>query len=124
MDMHAGWIVAVGSVGLCAVTTATWAGCRWWYGRKLEAAAHRLHKSDKGRLFSQQQAVQARKQVEALKAEIESHRRTASDAIAAQRRTEQLEQALIEAERSLHALATRIEPPPTRSGFADTQFLP
>ena len=124
MDMHSGWIVAVGSFGLCAASTATWAGCRWWYGRKLAAAALRLHKSDKGRLFSQQQALQARKQVEQLKVEIEAHRRASSDTLAAQRRSEELARALVEAERSVHDLAMATEPAPLRSGFADTQILP
>ena len=47
-----------------APRAATWAACRWLYGRKLVAAGARLKKSDQSRLFSQQQTAQAKKQIE------------------------------------------------------------
>ena len=49
-------------VALATASLATWAGCRWFYGKKLLAAALRLKKSDQSRLFSQQQTAQAKKQ--------------------------------------------------------------
>jgi len=122
MDMHAGLIVAAWTIGLLAASAATLLACRWWYGRKLTAAAHRLHKSDKGRLFSQQQTLQARKQVEQLKAELAAHRKAAVDTAAARQRTQELETALVAAERSVRIdIAAR--PALAPSGFADTQIL-
>ena len=37
------------SMAVVIACLLTWAACHWWYGRKLAAAAHRLHKSDKER---------------------------------------------------------------------------
>ena len=125
MDMHAGLIVAAWSIGLLATSTATWAACRWWYGQKLSAAAARLQKSDKGRLFSQQQAQQARKQVEHLKAELAAHRQAAVDSTASRQRTRDLESALVVAQQAI--IPVEIAARPVRmqapSCFADTQIM-
>ena len=61
MDIRQAGMLAVAiPIAIAVASVVMWAGCRWWYGRKLAAAAHRLHKSEKGRLFSQQQTAQAR----------------------------------------------------------------
>lgn len=111
-----------GSIGLLAASAGTWAVCRWWYGGKLLAAAHRLHKSDEGRLFSQQQAQQARRQVERLQTQLASHQKGAADSQAARDRTADLQSALLAAERSTMC-APESFPPPSPSGFADTQIM-
>lgn len=80
MDIHGALFFVVLAIGLSGSSAGTWAACRWWYGHKLLAASQRLHKSDKGRLFSQQQAQQACRQVEQLKAELATQRRAALDA--------------------------------------------
>ena len=100
----------------------TWAACHWWYGRKLAAAAHRLHKSDQGRLFSQQQTLQAKKQIEALKIDL-AEQRKAQDTEVGRRRTRELEQALFVAERVAEGSPGVMPLAPTH-GFADTQVLP
>ena len=74
MDIRQAGMLAVAiPIAIAVASVVMWAGCRWWYGRKLAAAAHRLQKSEKGRLFSQQQTVQARQQIGILKAELEVH---------------------------------------------------
>lgn len=52
---------------LAVATLATWLVCRWYYGRRLQAAAQRLHKSDQARQFASQQLVLARNQIQAMK---------------------------------------------------------
>lgn len=125
MDMQAGWLVGMWLVGLAAASAATWAGCRWWYGLKLQAAAHRLHKSDKVREASQQQTMQARRQIESLKAELATHKKATADSVASREKTRRLEDALRAAERSAEsdsALMPRVSS--GAHGFADTQILP
>ena len=64
MDMRQSPMIAIALVVVLLVASlATWAVCRWWYGKRLLVAAQRLHKSDQGRLFSQQQTLQAKKQI-------------------------------------------------------------
>jgi sRNA-binding protein len=124
MDIRQGGLLAVAiPLALLLASIVTWSACRWWYGRKLEVAAHRLQKSDKGRLFSQEQTLQARRQVEQLKAELASHQQTAIESQAARRRTAELEQALAAAERSAAPDSGRL-PLVSAHGFADTQILP
>lgn len=79
MDIHGALFFVVLSVCLSGSSAGTWAACRWWYGRKLVAASQRLHKSDKGRLFSQQKAQQACRQVEQLKSELATRRQAELD---------------------------------------------
>ncbi len=124
MDLRPSPAVAVALlVGLAIASMATWAVCRWWYGRKLLAAAHRLHKSDQGRLFSQQQTLQAKKQIESLKKELAEQRLALSDGEASRKRARELEQALLAAEREAEDNST-ILPRAHAQGFADTQIMP
>ncbi len=111
-------------IGLAVASAATWVGCRWWYGRKLLAAAQRLHKSDQGRLFSQQQTAQARKQIEALTKELEAQRKVHSGSEASRQRTRELEQALAAAERVVESHSGMTPLVAAAHGFADTQIMP
>jgi len=109
-------------VALVVASLATWAGCHWWYGRKLDAVAQRLRKADQGRLFSQQQTAQARKQIEALKKDLDEQRKLVQDTEASRKRTRDLEQALLAAERDVEDNSVRMPLAPT-AGFADTQVM-
>jgi hypothetical protein len=126
MDIRqAGVLVVAIPVALLVASVATWALCRWWFGRKLLVAASRLQKSEKGRLFSQQQTAQARQQIGLLKAEIESHQQTAAENQAARRRAVQAEEALHASERAAEVSQGAVMLPLVAShGFADTQILP
>jgi hypothetical protein len=125
MDIRQAGVLAVAiPVALIVASIVTWAACRWWYGRKLVAAEHRFAKSEKGRLFSQQQTAQARQQIGQLKAEIESHQQSAAENQATRRRAAaQLQEALHSAERPL-ASEDEMMPLVSAHGFADTQILP
>jgi len=131
MDLLHAFVVVIA----CTVATvATWAGCRWWYGKKLKAAANRLHKSDQGRLFSQQQTLQAKQQIETLKKELDEHRKALQDTEMSRKRTRELELALAAAEefaeQAAERAAERASGPRSRGasqgshGFADTQIMP
>ena len=122
MNMPGEFLAVACSLGGGAVAAlATWAACRHWYGRKLVAAAQRLYKSDQGRLLSQQQAQQARKQIEQMRGEIELLRRKPGERSAQQERARALEVALTAA--SAHD-DDEADPAPAAHGFADTQILP
>ena len=125
MDIRQAGVLAVAiPVALLVASAITWAACHWWYGRKLAAAAQRLAKSEKGRLFSQQQTAQARQQIGQLKAELESHQASeVENQAAARRRTAQLEEALKAAARE-PAVDLGAMPLVSAHGFADTQILP
>jgi hypothetical protein len=124
MDMRQSPMIAIALVlGVALASLATWAACRWWYGRKLLLAAHRLHKSDQGRLFSQQQTLQAKKQIEALKKELADQRALLSDTTASRKRTRELEEALAVAERVIEDNSNLMPLGPSH-GFADTQIMP
>ena len=109
--------------GLAAASLVTWIACRWWYGMKLRVAAQRLLKSDQGRHFSQQQTLQARKQIEVLKNELAEHRAALTDSEANRRRARELEAALAAAERAAESHSGLMPLTPSH-GFADTQILP
>jgi uncharacterized membrane protein YcjF (UPF0283 family) len=112
------------SVAVVVTCLLTWAACHWWYGRRLLAAAQRLQKSDKARQFSQEQTLQARRQIEQLKTELESHQRSASQSQAAARqRAAQLEEARDAADRA-PLPDSGFMPIVAAHGFADTQILP
>ncbi len=112
------------SISVVVTCILTWTACHWWYGRKLLAAAQRLQKSDKGRQFSQEQTLQARRQVEQLKAELESHQRSAGESQAAARlRAARREEERRAAERVPEPDASFM-PIVAAHGFADTQILP
>ncbi len=124
MDIRQAGLLAVAiPVALLVASAVTWAASRWWYGRKLVAAAHRLAKSEKGRLFSQQQTAQARQQIGQLKAELESQQQSEAENQAVRRRAAQLEEALHAAERA-PAIDVGLMPLVSAHGFADTQILP
>src|SRR6516164_2178884 len=121
MDIRQAGVLAVAiPMAIAVASVVMWAGCRWWYGRKLLAAAHRLQKSEKGRLFSQQQTAQARQQIGILQA--------AAELEAAKRRAAQLEEVVrsAERERARAAIADMGVPVVAAQahGFADTQILP
>lgn len=123
MDIRQAGVLAVAiPVALLVASVITWAACRWWYGRKLAAAGHRLQKSEKGRLFSQQQTAQARQQIGQLKAELESLQQSAVESQAVRRRAAQLEEALSAVERP-PATDVGMMPLVSAHGFADTQIL-
>jgi hypothetical protein len=124
MDMRQSPVITIAlMIGLVVASLATWAACRWWYGRKLLVAAQRLHKSDQGRLFSQQQTLQAKKQIEALKKELAEQRAALSDSEANRMRTRKLELALAAAERAVEEQSSLMPLAPSH-GFADTQIMP
>ena len=124
MDIRQAGVLAVAvPLALAVASALTWAACRWWYGRQLLAAAQRLQKSEKARLFSQQQTAQARQQIGLLKAEVESHQQSAVENKATRRRAAQLEEALLAAERPPVVDSGRM-PLVSAHGFADTQILP
>jgi biopolymer transport protein ExbB/TolQ len=113
------------SIAVIVACLLTWAACHWWYGRKLAAAAHRLHKSDKERAFSRDQTQQARRQLQQVKAELESHQRSASagQTTAGRHRAAQAEEQRQAAERAAEA-DSGFMPIVAAHGFADTQILP
>jgi biopolymer transport protein ExbB/TolQ len=123
MDIRQGGaLMAAIPLAFLIASVVTWAACRWWYGKKLMAAAHRLHKSDKSRLFSQEQTQQARRQIEQLKGELASHQQSAAETQALRRRA-QVEEALQASERAAEPDSGRL-PVVSAHGFADTQVLP
>ena len=127
MDIRQGGALAVAiPLALLIASVATWAVCRWWYGKQLLAAQHRLQKGDKARLFSQEQTLQARRQIEQLKSELASHQQSAAETQAARRRAAQLEEAANAAERAMlpDDDDAGMLPLVSAHGFADTQILP
>ena len=125
MDIRQAGVLAVAiPVAIIVASAATWAVCRWWYGRKLLAAANRLQKSEKARLFSQQQTAQARQQIGQLKAELEALQQSAAEHQAVRRRAAQLEEELVAAERPAAPELVDMMPLVSAHGFADTQILP
>jgi len=130
MDIRqAGVLAAAIPIAIAVASAVMWAGCRWWYGRQLAAASHRLQKSEKARVFSQQQTAQARQQIGLLKAELEAHQQAAGELeTAAKRRAAQLEDALHAAERERERERESVPearmPLVSAHGFADTQILP
>jgi hypothetical protein len=125
MDIRQAGVLAVAiPVAVVVASVVMWAACRWWYGRQLAAAAYRLQKSEKGRLFSQQQTAQARQQIGALKAELETHQQASAELAAAKRRALQLEEAFQSAERERESVPAATMPLVSAHGFADTQILP
>jgi len=124
MDIRQAGVLAVAMPIAIAVASAVmWAGCRWWYGRRLAAATQRLQKSEKARLFSQQQTAQARQQIGLLKAELESNQHAAAELEAAKRRAAKLEEAVYAAERAAEPARMPVVSAQAH-GFADTQILP
>jgi hypothetical protein len=114
MDLRHGMMLALAAL---VATVATWALCRWWYGRRISSLLAKLGKSDKARNFSVQQALQARKQIEALRKDLAAQQEAMVKAQIARARSRHLEDVLKAAsEAEDHALRPA-------SGFADTQPL-
>ena len=120
MDLLQAFVLVV---ALGAASAATWAGCRWFYGKKLSAVALKLKKSDQNRLFSQQQTAQAKKQIEALKKELDELRKLAVETEASKKRTRELELALLAAEKVVEDHASMLPLTAPKNGFADTQIM-
>jgi hypothetical protein len=105
------------SLSCSGASIGTLLGCRWWYRRKLGALSHRLHKSDKARLFSAQQTLQARRQIEALQKDMAVQKQAMADAQVTRQRSRHMEEALkAVAEAEEATLSAR-----PNHGFADTQ---
>jgi hypothetical protein len=117
------WIAIVLMTGIGVGSGTSLAACRWWYGRKLLAAAHRLQKADKGRLFSQEQTLQAKRQIEVLKTELAALQLAPASTQGTRQRKRELEESLAVAERE-SAPDSGLMPLPAAHGFADTQLLP
>jgi biopolymer transport protein ExbB/TolQ len=123
MDIRQGGaLMAAIPLAFIVASVVTWAACRWWYGKKLMAATLRLQKSDKSRLFSQEQTQQARRQIEQLKGELASHQQSAAEHEAMRRRAK-AEEALQASERTPEPDSGRL-PVVSAHGFADTQVMP
>lgn len=115
------WLIL--AIGASLVGAATWFACHWWYGRQLETASQRLQKSDKARLFSIQQTLQARKQIEALQKDLAAQQQTMAQAQIAREHSRHMEAVLKAAADADAAAQTEIEALARRPshGFADTQ---
>ena len=124
MDLQHGLYIVGACAVIAATTGATWSACRWWYGRKLLAAAHRLHKSDQGRLFAHQQTMQARKQVEALKKELASVQQFAAREETSRPRPRELDASRLAVELAEGDRSTPMPRAAVAPGFADTQLMP
>ena len=109
-------------VVLVVASAATWAACRWFYGKRLSAVMLKLKKSDQSRVFSQQQTAQAKKQIEALKKELEEQKKLAVETEASKKRTRELELALLAAEKVVESNSGMMPLAP-KNGFADTQIM-
>ena len=115
-------MVVAGLTGAVGAGVVTWLACRWWYGRKLLAAARRLHKSDQGRLFSNQQTMQARQQIETLKKELAALAPAGSAPKQSRQRSNDLEEALREGDAETSRTGGYTPAPPSH-GFAATQVV-
>jgi hypothetical protein len=110
------WLIpALAFTGAC---TATLLACRWWYQRKLEALAQRLQKSEKARLFSSQQTLQARRQIEALQKDMAVQQQAMAEAQVARQKSRHLEEALKAVAEADEEATLAL---PQNHGFADTQ---
>jgi hypothetical protein len=120
------FITCLGAIGLCAATAGA---CHWWYGRRLSAMADRLDKLDKARQFSQQQTLQARKQIEKLQKDLAAPRGTTHPDAAARPRTPDAQAAVAAAlaagdQRSQAPVHGFADTEPAAQGFAQTQTMP
>ena len=102
--------------------TATFAACRWWYGRLLAASAQRLEKNEKARQFSAQQTLQARKQIETQQKDLALLQRGRAEAEAVQAGEWNLREVLAAAAppRSASTFSVDATAPTLVKGFADT----
>ena len=112
------WLIF--AIGASLVGAMTWLACHWWYGRKLETASQRLQKSDKARLFSIQQTLQARKQIEALQKDLAAQQQAMAQAQIAREHSRQHMEAVLKAAAAADAETEALARRPAH-GFADTQ---
>jgi hypothetical protein len=117
MDMRQ-WIILGSGSALAAVLT--WVACHWWYGRRIGGLAAKLAKVEKARLFTVQQALQARKQIEALQKDLAAQNEALEKAQVARQRSRHLEEVL-KAASEAESTETLLARP--ANGFADTQPL-
>ena len=117
MDLRHWIFVASGSSLACIVT---WATCHWWYGRRIEGVTAKLVKVEKARLFTAQQAMQARKQIEALQKDLAAQNEALEQAQVARQRKRHLEEVLKEASAADGGETLLTRP---AHGFADTQRM-
>lgn len=120
-------ILMVIAVAACLAAALAIGVASWWWSRKLGAHAARLAKSDQARQFTSQQLLQARKQIEGLKAELAARPRPASAPAAVPARTT-LQDAMAERKRLEAELAKGdlVDDPRGRRsahGFENTQVL-
>ncbi len=121
MDVPQVLLIAGHAAAFVLIGVMTWAACRWWYGRKLQAAACRLYKIDQSRLFANQQTMQARAQIETLKKELVARQAVAAMPPAVQHRPRPMVVAEVPpAERKPEGAGTSL---PASFGFADTQLI-
>lgn len=113
------WLIFTAGVALACV--ATWLLCHWRYGRRVDAANQRLQKVEKARLFSIQQTLQARKQVEALQKDLSAQQEAMAEAQVERQRSRHLEEAMrLAAVADAQAETEAVGHRPSH-GFADTQ---
>jgi len=112
------WIIV--SSGSAVAGVLTWVACHWWYGRRIGNLAAKLAKVEKARLFTVQQALQARKQIEALQKDLAAQNEALEQAQVARQRSRHLEEVL-KAASEADAAETLLARP--ANGFADTQPL-
>jgi len=109
------WLMLALAALVAAV--ATWLLCHWLYGRRVSALLAKLGKSEKARLFSVQQTLQARKQIEALRKDLAAQQEAMAQAQVTRARSRHLEEVLKAAsEAEAESVARR-----PANGFADTQ---
>lgn len=117
MDLPQGLLLAGHAAAIVLIGVMTWAASRWWYGRKLQAAAYRLHKSDQSRLFANQQTMQARAQIETLKKELAARQAVMAVALPAPSRPRPVYVAEVNPARP------EAPSPAAPPGFANTQLM-
>jgi len=117
-------IFCVGLFGL-TLAGATFAGCRWHFGRRMRAAMARMEKLEHSRQTSMQHAQQARRQVEALQKELAAQREgrtTVSGSHGSPRNREAMEATLEQEAATREANAWASTRAASSDGFQATQI--
>jgi hypothetical protein len=68
------------AVAIVASGAATWAGCRWWYLRRVNALTRQLRRLDAAQQSAVQMGAQARKQIEEMQRLLTEYRRRLTSA--------------------------------------------
>lgn len=100
---------------------ATYAGCRWWYGRRLATLSRQLGKLDRARQTADESARQARRQIEQLQKDLAAQYRTRAEVLSARKRAQTGDETRRELERVLAVAGGEADTRPPIHGFADTQ---